>query len=95
MYGGNPTDSVAYVNWWEYSEVVQRIEALWLSWEKMRLEGGPGLVAFFRDYLDPMMNVILSKDGPFARYSPGRVQQDRLPQLPSAPPPPGLFDFPQ
>lgn len=49
--------------WWRYSEVVMRLEALWASWEKMRLEGGPGIVTFFRDYLDPMMRVILRPAG--------------------------------
>lgn len=62
--------------WWNYLEVVIRLEALWGSYEKMRLEGGPGMVQYFRDYLDPMMNVILSPTGPFFSYKAHKVTPD-------------------
>jgi hypothetical protein len=51
--------------WFEYVEVVDRLEALWRAWEHFRLEGMTGMAVFFRDYLDPAMGVITSPDGPF------------------------------
>ena len=68
--------------WWRYSEVIMRLEALWASWEKMRLEGGPGMVAYFRDYLDPMMRVILDPKGPFHTYDPNKHDRDGERDLP-------------
>lgn len=62
--------------WWRYPEVVIRLEALWGAYEKMRLEGGPGLVVYFRDYLDPMMSVILSPEGPFHTYHKHEEKDD-------------------
>lgn len=69
--------------WWRYSEVVIRLEAVWGSYESMRLEGGPGMVAWFRDYLDPMMAVILSPDGPFHAYKPHENDADGPREMPS------------
>ena len=68
--------------WWRYSEVIMRLEALWASWEKMRLEGGPGMVAYFRDYLDPMMRVILDPKGPFHTYDTNKHDRDGERDLP-------------
>lgn len=84
--------------WWRYPEVVMRLEPLWISWEKMRLEGGPAMVVFYRDYLDPMMRVILDPDGPFHTYNPHKEKPDaarnELPDpLPHSPMPPGLFNM--
>ena len=59
-----------------------RLEALWASWEKMRLEGGPGMVAYFRDYLDSMMRVILDPKGPFHTYDPNKHDRDGARDLP-------------
>jgi hypothetical protein len=52
-------------NWFEYTEVLDRLEALWRSWEFYRLEGMTGMAVFFRDNMDPTMQVITSPDGPF------------------------------
>lgn len=84
--------------WWRYAEVVMRLEACWASWEKLRLEGGPGMVTFYRDYLDPMMQAILDPRGPFHVYRPKLDEPDghrEMPDpLPSQPVPPGLFRLP-
>lgn len=97
-----PLDDVAKFRWdpqwWRYSEVVMRLEALWISWEKMRLEGGPAIVVFFRDYLDPMMRTILDPDGPFHTYNPHKEDRDgpreHLPEpLPHSQMPPGLMEL--
>ena len=84
--------------WWRYPEVVMRLEALWISWEKMRLEGGPAIVVFYRDYLDPMMRTIMDPDGPFHTFNANQEDADgvreRLPQpLPHSEMPPGLMEM--
>lgn len=68
--------------WWRYPEVIIRLEALWSSWEKMRRDGGPGMVVFYRDYLDPMMRVILDPNGPFHTYDPNKTTRDGERELP-------------
>ncbi|MGO0605546.1 DUF4913 domain-containing protein [Brevibacterium linens] len=97
-----PLDDVARFRWdpqwWRYPEVVMRLEPLWISWEKMRLEGGPSMVVFYRDYLDPMMRVILDPDGPFHTYNPHKDKPDatreNLPlPLPHTEMPAGLLEL--
>ena len=97
-----PLDDVAKFRWdpqwWRYAEVVMRLEALWISWEKMRLEGGPAMVVFYRDYIDPMMRPIMDPDGPFhtfnANKEPADGRRENLPQpLPHTPMPAGLMDM--
>ncbi|MBO1751320.1 DUF4913 domain-containing protein [Actinotalea sp. BY-33] len=76
--------------WWEYTEIIARLEALWQAWEYQRTDGMTGLAVFFRDYLDPAMREITSPEGPFWRLSD--VQDRDLPeQWPHDPPPAGLF----
>ena len=97
-----PLDDVAKFRWdpqwWRYPEVVMRLEALWISWEKMRLEGGPAIVVFYRDYLDPMMRTIMDPDGPFHTFNPHKESADgpreHLPEpLPHSEMPPGLMEM--
>ena len=64
-YARNPKTHKWDPQWFDYVEVVDRLEALWRSWEHFRLEGMTGMAVFFRDYLDPAMNVITSPEGPF------------------------------
>lgn len=64
--------------WFEYVEVVDRLEALWRAWEHFRLEGMTGMAVFFRDYLDPAMGVITSADGPF--WNLGNLGARALPE---------------
>ncbi|MBF4636239.1 DUF4913 domain-containing protein [Agreia pratensis] len=64
-YARNPQTHSWDPRWFEYVEVVDRLEALWRSWEFLRLEGMTGMAVFFRDYFDPAMAQIASKDGPF------------------------------
>ncbi|MFF2277922.1 DUF4913 domain-containing protein [Agromyces sp. NPDC058126] len=64
--------------WWEYTEVLSRFEALWRAWEVLRLDGGTGIAVYFRDYLDPAMQVITGRDGPFWRIQ--KVGERILPE---------------
>lgn len=77
--------------WWEYTEVVARLEALWRAWEYLRTDGMTGPALFFRDFLDPTMRELTAPDGPF--WDVSDVHDRTLPQLwPHEPPPAGLFD---
>ena len=38
--------------WWEHAEAITRLEALWESWRKQRLEPGTGMAAWWRDFAD-------------------------------------------
>ncbi|WP_159796681.1 DUF4913 domain-containing protein [Puerhibacterium puerhi] len=86
----NPKQGKWDPRWWEYAEVIARLEALWQSWEFLRHEGMTGMTVFFRDYLGPEMREITAPDGPFWKLSD--VQERELPQQwPAEAPPAGLF----
>ena len=52
--------------WWEHAEAITRLEALWESWEKQRLEPGTGMATWWRDFADHHMAVLTDRDaGPF------------------------------
>ncbi len=74
--------------WWESPEALTRLEALWRSWEQLRLDPGLGMSSWFRDHLDPHLSALMSPFGPFAGASdscrPGEP-------LPYEAPPEGLF----
>jgi hypothetical protein len=51
--------------WWRHPEAQIRLEALWRSWETLRLEPN-GIATWLRDHLDPQMAALLSPSGTFA-----------------------------
>lgn len=84
-------DSVRWCSqWWRHAEAVSRFQALWHSWELLRWEPGSGMAIWYREHLDPQMNVIHSKDGPFASCTPD--EHVDVPALPVAVPPEGWFE---
>ena len=60
------------VQWQDHAEAVLRLEALWRSWEGLRLEPNLGIATWLTTYLDPIHTVLLARTGPFARCSPDR-----------------------
>ena len=56
--------------WREHAEAVTRLEALWRSWEVLRLDPNLGIATWLTTYLDPLLVVLLSRAGPFAHCSP-------------------------
>lgn len=74
--------------WWRSPEAIARLEALWRSWEHLRLDGATGSSTWWRDHLDHHMPILMSADGPFAdsedQNKPGEP-------LPYAAPPAGMF----
>ncbi|TCL83087.1 MULTISPECIES: DUF4913 domain-containing protein [unclassified Rathayibacter] len=76
-------------DWWTVDEAVQRIEALWRSWEASRLDAGLGISAWWINHADPHMSVLLSTEGPFVGATDENLPREPLPYLP---PPEGMFD---
>lgn len=74
--------------WWRYPEAIARLEALWRSWEHLRLDGATGSSTWWRDHLDHHMPILMSAEGPFAdsqdQNKPGEP-------LPYEAPPAGMF----
>ena len=77
--------------WWRHPEAIVRLEALWRSWEHLRLDPATGMSVWLRDHLDHHIAVLLSSDGPFKGCKPDQ-HGERLKPFPVAPPPAGLFD---
>ena len=50
--------------WREHAEAVTRLEALWRSWEVLRLDPNLGIATWLTTYLDPLLVVLLSRAGP-------------------------------
>ena len=68
--------------WWRHAEAIIRLEALWRTWETMRLDPDTGMATWLRDYLDPQLTALLSPTGPFASCSADRHTEPKpLPTL--------------
>jgi hypothetical protein len=75
--------------WWEHAEAISRLEALWRSWETLRVDPGLGMATWYRDHLDTQLAVLLGNRGPFALCSPDRHEQ--MNSLPVEPAPLGYW----
>lgn len=51
--------------WWKSEEAMSRVDALWRSWEKARLDPGTGMSEWWLNHCDRHMSVLLSAEGPF------------------------------
>jgi hypothetical protein len=58
--------------WQRHQEAVVRFEAMWRSWEALRLDGGIGMSTWLINHLDPNAAMLLSRTGPFAQCTPDR-----------------------
>lgn len=74
--------------WWESAEAITRLEAMWRSWEHLRLDPATGTSVWLRDHADYHLGVLMSPTGPWAlsRDTAGRGEP-----LPYEAPPEGLF----
>ncbi|WP_432945813.1 DUF4913 domain-containing protein [Kribbella sp. CA-253562] len=78
--------------WWKHPEVTARLDALWRSWEALRLEPGTGMSVWWRDHADHHMPRILDPDGPFKGCTTeGHQANGVLGPLPWDNPPEGLY----
>ena len=49
-----------------------RLEALWRSWEALRLDPALGIATWLTNYADPQLAALLHRSGTFARCTPDR-----------------------
>lgn len=74
--------------WWESSEAIARLEAMWRSWEHLRMDASTGTSVWLRDHADHHLGVLMSPTGPWA-LSRDTAGPDE--PLPYEAPPEGLF----
>ncbi|MFI6997871.1 DUF4913 domain-containing protein [Nocardia sp. NPDC050175] len=55
--------------WWQHPSAIARMDAMWRSWEHLRLDGNTGLSLWFREHGDYHMRELFRQDGPFRRCS--------------------------
>lgn len=77
--------------WWRHAEAVNRLDALWRSFEVHRHGDPSGMAVWWRDFADPTMSALTRPDGPFSRCSAELDEHDQAPIWPSRKPPAGLF----
>lgn len=68
--------------WWRHPEAVLRLEALWRSWEHLRLDPATGMSVWLRDHLDHHLAVLMSSGGPFGNSETSTRLGDHLPYAP-------------
>jgi len=61
--------------WGEHAEAVTRLEALWRSWESLRLEPALGMATWLTQHLDPQLAALLGRSGTFSQCQPDRHGQ--------------------
>ena len=59
-------------NWQDHPEAWTRLEALWRSWETLRLDPNLGIAIWLTNYLDPQMAALMGRSGTFASCTPDR-----------------------
>lgn len=74
--------------WWESTEAIIRLEALWRSWEHLRLDPATGMSIWLRDHADYHLGILMSRDG---IWSESTDAADIDQPLPYEAPPEGLF----
>jgi hypothetical protein len=73
--------------WFENLEALDRLEALWRSFEFMRHQGMTGMQVFWNDHLGPTMRELTSPDGVFWYVTEYDDQKKEPPLLRSERPP--------
>lgn len=78
--------------WWEHGEAMIRLEALWRSWEHLRLDPATGMSVWWRDHADHHMGVLMDPQGPFREADLlADENTTRGGPLPYLEPPAGMF----
>lgn len=85
---GRGSGRVWRADWWRVPEAISRIDALWRSWEHLRLDPATGMSVWWRDHADHHMAVLMDPEGPF-RGSDAEVRVGT--PLACEVPPAGLF----
>jgi hypothetical protein len=56
--------------WWRHPEAISRLEALWRSWEALRLDPLLGMSTWYAGHLDHQLPILTGAAGPFADCDP-------------------------
>jgi len=58
--------------WHDHPEALLRLEALWRSWEALRLDPTLGIATWLTNYADPQLAALLHRSGTFASCTTDR-----------------------
>ncbi len=72
-------------HWWEHSEAVSRLTALWHAWEALRDQPGTALGSWYREHLDHHLPILMGPDGPFRDCANGHYTPDPVSAAPYPP----------
>ena len=80
--------------WYKHPEALIRMEAIWRSWEHLRLEPALGISIWWLNHADPHMRVLMDKEGPFKKcaYDGHKTLTPERAALPHVIPEAGIFD---
>lgn len=88
IYVRRPTATFRWcAQWWRHPEALTRLEALWRTWEDLRLEPMLGIAVWHRDHLDHHLPILTGPAGPFADCDPTEHFDPPLLVLPTVPAP--------
>jgi hypothetical protein len=59
-------------DWQQHAEAITRLEALWRSWEALRLDPAVGMATWLSHHLDQQLPILLGRQGPFSQCNPDR-----------------------
>lgn len=68
-------------SWFCHPEARARVDALWRSWEYLRLDPATGMSVWWKDHADHHMAKLLSPDGTFKDCTPHHRQVHPLPSI--------------
>jgi hypothetical protein len=74
--------------WWAHPEAVLRLDALWRTWEVLRLDPAFGMAIWLREHFDPQRAALFGGDGPFQACAEDSGHHPS-PELPVSPVPSG------
>ena len=88
----SPSTATWCPDWWRHEEALQRLGAMWRTWENLRHDPVAGLRTWFLHHGDPHMRVLMDPDtGPFAYCTPKGHAERPLQPLPLNPANPVLW----
>ncbi|KAA0972766.1 DUF4913 domain-containing protein [Paeniglutamicibacter gangotriensis] len=53
------------------------VQALWVTWEQVKLDGPQAILVYYRDHFYPLMDRLTSPDGPFHALMKPRTRTRR------------------
>jgi len=88
------SDAAWCPQWWQHTEAVVRLDALWRAWEYGRQDPRQGLSKWFLKHADPQMKQLFNPRGPFKYCTVRAGHQSQVSPLPITMEPSGMFTDP-